>query len=76
MVDDLQLRVEYKLLNLLMDDLKDVAVKLEIVDWPEEQSKFAIIRRISTVIVKGVSQDRGATIEFLEAVVKLIVRDT
>ena len=70
MAKDLRLVVEYNLLDLLLDDLKDVGVKLEIVDWPEELSKFPILRRIRSVIKKGVSQDKGANIEFREAVIK------
>ena len=75
MAEDLQLRVESKLLELSLDDLKDIAVKLEIVDLPEELSKIAVIRRIRTGIEKSMGEDEQTNIEFLETVMKSIVGD-
>eukprot|EP00794_Sanderia_malayensis_P005109 gene5109-5757_t len=75
MAEDLQLRVESKLLELSLDDLRDVAVKLGIVDLPEELSKIAVMRRIRAVIEESMGEDEGANIELLESVMKSIVGD-
>ena len=76
MAEDLQLRVEQKLLEISLDDLKNVAVKLEVLDPREELSKLAIIRRLRAEIERGLSQeDEEGNIEFLHTVLKLMVGD-
>ena len=75
MAEDLQLRVESKLLDLSLDDLKDVAVKLGVVDLSEELSKIAVLRRIRAAIEKSMGEDEGSNITFLETVMKSIVGD-
>eukprot|EP00112_Aurelia_sp_Birch-Aquarium-sp1_P018592 Seg4456.2 transcript_id=Seg4456.2/GoldUCD/mRNA.D3Y31 product="hypothetical protein" protein_id=Seg4456.2/GoldUCD/D3Y31 len=70
MAEDLQLRVESKLLNLSLNDLKNVAVDLRIVDLQDVLSKIAVIRLIRTAIEKSLGQDEGANMEFLEGLMK------
>ena len=75
MAEDLQLRVESKLLDLSLDDLKDVAVKLGVVDLSEELSKIAVLRRIRAAIEKSMGEDEGSNITFFETVMKSVVGD-
>lgn len=46
MVEELKLQVESKLLDVTLDDLKDVAVKLGIEDLQEGVSKMALDERV------------------------------
>lgn len=75
MAEDLQLRVESKLLDLSLNDLKNVAADLRIVDLQDVVSKIAVIRLIRTAIEKSLGQDEGANMEFLEGLMKSLVGD-
>ena len=73
MSEELQLRVESKLLDMSLDDLKDVAVKLRIEDSQEGLSKMAVIRAIRTTVERNLGQDEKANVEYLEALIILLV---
>jgi len=72
MAEELQLRVESKLLNMTLDDLKDVAVKLGIEDSQEGVSKMGIVRTIRTILEKNLGQDEEGNIEYLERVIMIL----
>ena len=72
MAEELQLRVESKLLNMTLDDLKDVAVKLGIEDSQEGVSKMGIVRTIRTILEKNLGQDEEGNIEYLERVITIL----
>ena len=73
MSEELQLRVESKLLDMSLDDLKDVAVKLRIEDSQEGLSKMAVIRAIRTTVERNLGQDEKANVEYLEALIIVLV---
>ena len=72
MAEELELRVESKLLNMTLDDLKDVAVKLGIEDSQEGVSKMGIVRTIRTILEKNLGQDEEGNIEYLERVITIL----
>ena len=72
MSEELQLRVESKLLEMSLDDLKDVAVKLRIEDPLGGLSKMAVIRAIRAKVEMNLGHDEGANVEYLEALIKAL----
>ena len=53
---------------MTLDDLKDVAVKLEIEDSQEGVSKMGIVRTIRAILEKKLGQDEEGNSEYLERV--------
>ena len=72
MAEELQLRVESKLLSMTLNDLKDVAVKLGVEDSLEGVSKMAIIRMIRTTVERSLGQEEEANVQYLETVVRIL----
>ena len=72
MAEELQLRVESKLLSMTLNDLKDVAVKLGVEDSLEGVSKMAIIRTIRTTVERNLGQEEEANVQYLETVVRIL----
>ena len=72
MAEELQLRVESKLLSMTLNDLKDVAVKLGVEDSLEGVSKMAIIRMIRTTVERNLGQEEEANVQYLETVVRIL----
>ena len=72
MAEELQLRVESKLLSMTLNDLKDVAVKLGVEDSLEGVSKMAIIRAIKTTVERNLGQEEEANVQHLETVVRIL----
>ena len=62
MLEELQLRVQSKLLDMSLGNLKDAAVKLRIEDSQEGVSKMSVIRPIRTTVGRNLGQDEGANI--------------
>ena len=75
MAEELQLRVESKLLDMTLDNLKDVAVKLRIEDSQEGVSKMAIIRAIRETVESNLGQDEEANVMYLETVITMLAGD-
>ena len=73
MAEELQLQVESKLLDMSLDDLKGVAVKLKIEGSQEGVSKMAVIRTIRTTVERNFGQDEEANVEYLEALIMMLV---
>ena len=73
MAEELQLQVESKLLDMSLDDLKGVAVKLKIEGSQEGVSKMAVIRTIRTTVERNLGQDEEANVEYLEALITMLV---
>ena len=75
MSEELQLRVESKMLDMSLDDLRDVAVKLRIENSLEKLSKMAVIRAIRVNVETNLGQDEETNIEYLEALIKMLARN-
>ena len=75
MAEELQLRMESKLLDMTLEDLKDVPVKKGIEDSQEGVSNMAIVRTMITIVERNLGPDEEANIEHLETVITILAEN-
>ena len=75
MAEELQLRMESKLLDMTLEDLKDVPVKKGIEHSQEGVSNMAIVRTMITIVERNLGPDEEANIEHLETVITILAEN-